>query len=278
MLQLSDLHVTARGDLHGQDPRANLDRILADVDRRGLAPDVVVATGDLADDGDPAAYRWLHDRLAGLGVPVHCLAGNHDREPAFTEGLPGGPVRAERIAEVGGWRFLFVDTNAAGRTVDAAGAVVDAPDRRHGARAGALLPTDAEWLVDALAHDPTAPVVVWMHHPAVAHPAFAGLGERPFSRWLCDVVAAAGTVRAVSSGHVHSAHDTERGGVRHLTCPSGWLTLDLDTGTLVPPGYRTFTLHPDGSLDTTAHVVDDDGGPAPTPFPAWIPKVLAEGG
>jgi len=232
VLQLSDLHITGGGEMFGQDPRANLDRVLADVDRRGLRPDVVVATGDLGDTGDPAEYAHLRARLGLLGVPVYCLAGNHDAEPAFSAHLPGDPLLVVDAAEVGGWRFLFLDTNARGRVVQADGTVVDHDDRRHGARSGALLPADRAWLAEVLAEGTDRPTMIWMHHPAVAHPGFVGLDQSPFSRWFVETVGAAGTVRAVSSGHVHSPHAEERLGVYHFTCPSGWLALDLDAGTL----------------------------------------------
>lgn len=206
-----------RGSWHGR----------ADVDRRGLVPDVVVATGDLGDTGDPEEYRYLRETLGGLGVPVYCLAGNHDGEPAFTEELPGAPLQVAEEADVAGWRFLFVDTNAAGRTVRDDGSVVDREDRRHGARSGALLPADEARLAARLAAPDDRPTMLWMHHPAVAHPVFVGLDERPFSRWVVETVAAAGTVRAVAS---------------------------------------------------EAYVVADGRGREGTPFPDWVPKVLAEGG
>ncbi|MBM3658672.1 MAG: hypothetical protein FJW95_04120 [Actinobacteria bacterium] len=278
VLQLSDLHITTDGERFGQDPRANLDRVLDDVDRRGLTPDVVVATGDLGDTGDPAEYAYLRERLGALGVLVFCLAGNHDAEPAFTTHLPGGTLSAVDAATVDGWRFLFLDANARGRVVRPDGTVVDREDRRHDARSGGLLPADGARLVDALAADADGPTMIWTHHPAVAHPGFVGLDEAPFSRWFVETVGAAGSVRAVSSGHVHSSHASERLGVHHFTCPSGWLALDLDAGTLMPPGYRWFELGADGTVVSEAYVVADGRGPEATPYPDWVPRVLAEGG
>jgi len=278
VIQLSDLHITAAGDLHGQDPRANLDRVLADIARRGIEPDLVVATGDLADDGDPEAYAWLQSRLRSLGVPVYCLAGNHDREPAFTRDLPGPGVHVDPVADVGEWRFVFLDTNARGQVLGASGEREDDGDRRHRARVGALFDTDADWLRATLAEAAGRPVMVWVHHPPVAHPAFVGLDTGEYPQLLAEVAAAAGNVRGVAAGHVHSSHDEARDGVRYFTCPSGWLTLDLDGGTLAPPGYREYRFHADGRIDATTHWVDDGLGPERNPFPDWVLTVLAAGG
>jgi Icc protein len=278
VLQVSDIHVTGEGDLHGQDPRANLDRVLADARARGLGPDLVVATGDLADDGDPRAYTWLRDRLTAFGAPAYCVAGNHDREPAFTRDLPGPGVCADRVLDVGEWRFVFLDSNALGRVPTPEGGLVDDEDRRHRARVGELVPDDIGWLHDVVNEAPERHVMVWLHHPPVAHPAFGGIDDREFTRMLARVAADAGTVRGVSAGHVHSAHDEERAGVRYFTGPSSWLALDLDAGTLAPPGYRHFRFHPDGRIDADVLWTEDVAGNRERPFPDWVLQVLTAGG
>jgi 3',5'-cyclic AMP phosphodiesterase CpdA len=274
VVQVSDLHVTPSGDLMGQDPRVAVDLILADVAARGLAPDLVVATGDLAHDGDPAAYAWLRDRLGSVGVPVFCLAGNHDLAAPFAEHLPGGDVRIEPVADVDGWRFVFLDSNALGREVLADGTVRDVDERVHRAHAAALLPDDAAWLSETLGDGGDAPVMVWLHHPPVAHPLAAGLEARPFTAWLQAEFAASGRVRGVSAGHVHNPYATERAGIGYWTCPSGWLGLDFDARTHAPPGYRHFRFHADGTIETAAYWIDDARYAARPAFPDWVLEVL----
>ena len=55
VIQVSDLHITDGGELHGQDPRLAVDLVFDDIAARALRPDVIVATGDLANAGEPAA-------------------------------------------------------------------------------------------------------------------------------------------------------------------------------------------------------------------------------
>ena len=82
---------------------------------------------------------------------------------------------------------------------------------------------------------------------------------------------------------VSDLHVTEAGEVLgqdarvnlELTCPSGWLDLDFDAGTIVPPGYRHFPFHADGTIESTAHFVDDPRYAERLPYPDWVPKVLA---
>jgi Icc protein len=275
VVQISDLHITEAGEILGQDARVNFDMILDDVAARGLAPDAVVATGDLAHSGEAESYAWLHDRFAALGVPVYCLAGNHDLTDPFAEHLVGGPVQAVAAVDVGGWRFAFLDSNGLGREVAPDGTVHDADDRTHRAHAAQLLPDDERWFTQLLADGRTEPVMVWLHHPPVAHPIAAGLEARPFTQWLRDEFAASGRVRGVSAGHVHNGFATERDGVGFWTCPSGWLDLDFDAGTIVPPGYRHFRFHSDGSIESSAHLVEHPRYADRPRYPDWVPKVLA---
>jgi len=275
VVQLSDLHITEAGEVLGQDGRVNLELILADVAARGLDPDLVVATGDLVHSGEVASYAWLHDRFAALGVPVYCLAGNHDLTEPFAEHLVGGSVRAVRDADVDGWRFVFLDSNGLGREVGADGAIHDTEHRTHDAHAAQLLATDEQWFAELLADGRSEPVMVWLHHPPVAHPIASGLEKRAFTRWLLHECEASGRVRGVSAGHIHNGFATTRAGVGFWTCPSGWLDLDFDAGTIVPPGYRHFRFHGDGTIESTAYLVDDPRYSERPPYPDWVPKVLA---
>jgi Icc protein len=275
VIQVSDLHVAEAGEVLGQDGRVNLELILADVDARGFDPDLVVATGDLAHDGEAASYEWLHDRFAALGVPVHCLAGNHDRAEPFTEHLVGGLVRADPIADVDGWRFVFLDSNGLGPELGDDGAVRDTDHRTHDAHAAQLLPADAQWFTELLADGRPEPIMVWLHHPPLAHPIASGLEARVFTQWLLEQCVPSGRVRGVSAGHIHNAFATERAGIGFWTCPAGWLDLDFDAGTILPPGYRHFRFHADGTIESVAYVVDDPRFAERPPYPDWVPKVLA---
>ena len=61
ILHLSDTHLLAGDRLLGEryDTSANLRRTLDAAEATGVRPDAVVFTGDLADLGEPEAYRAL---------------------------------------------------------------------------------------------------------------------------------------------------------------------------------------------------------------------------
>jgi outer membrane protein assembly factor BamB len=48
------------------------------------APDFIMATGDLADYGQPEELRAYRDAITGLGVPVGSVPGNHDHLSCLT--------------------------------------------------------------------------------------------------------------------------------------------------------------------------------------------------
>jgi 3',5'-cyclic AMP phosphodiesterase CpdA len=194
ILHLSDTHLYGDGRLHYGlvDTLAALDRVLDRAAELGSI-DLVVASGDLSDDGSAESYRLLAGRLdtwAGpRGATVVYAMGNHDLAPAFEEVL--GP--REHTVTVGGFRIVSVDT-----TVPGAGyGLVDADRLRR--------------LQDALAEPAPYGTVVVLHHPPV--PPTTGLFE---SLQLVDPlplleVCAAGDVRLILAGHYHHSLVTAAG-------------------------------------------------------------------
>src|SRR5690554_8188890 len=80
VLQLTDPHLMANADgaLLGVNTRDSLDAVIAEVLKTHGQPDLILATGDLAQDGSEEAYRVLGDRLQTFSGDSAWLAGNHD--------------------------------------------------------------------------------------------------------------------------------------------------------------------------------------------------------
>ena len=82
--QISDLHFLPAGMLaFGQvDVAGCLERAIVHLNALDPAPDLVLITGDLTNDGDDAVYAELVAMLARLDAPYYPLLGNHDPREA----------------------------------------------------------------------------------------------------------------------------------------------------------------------------------------------------
>ncbi|THV19859.1 phosphodiesterase [Peteryoungia ipomoeae] len=86
---LTDTHFLPRGGtMYGMDPRARLDAAIEVINRDHPDLEFVVILGDLADNGERAAYENLADSVSKLAAPLVLMMGNHDRRGAFRESFP----------------------------------------------------------------------------------------------------------------------------------------------------------------------------------------------
>ncbi|MFJ6707309.1 MULTISPECIES: metallophosphoesterase [unclassified Streptomyces] len=206
ILHLSDTHLNRTGtpDRRGVDATASL-RLMLD-ELSGLTGfDVVVVTGDLADDGAAEAYATLRTLVGRYArdrdIPVLCTTGNHDERAAFAEVLGSGHLdadgtdRAEQVfgagelaavSTVGGWRFVTLDSLVPGKVYGRLGA------------------SQLDWLREVLRTPAEHGTVLAFHHPpfalglSVTQPAF-GLRDPG------DLAAAirGADVRMILNGHYH---------------------------------------------------------------------------
>jgi Icc protein len=236
--QITDTHLYAdpRGQLMGLDTRHALKQVV-NLALSTHAPDLVIASGDLAHDGSPQAYQHLHTCFSRLGVPIYCLPGNHDEAVALRANADCGRLHSSRSACAGGWLLVFLDSTVSG------------------SEGGHLAESELDELDTVLASHPGVPALVCLHHQPV------NVG----SRWLdtmavdnpkafFDIIDKHRQVRAVIWGHVHQTFEQQRNGVRLLATPSTCVQFlpnseefALD---IIPPGYRWLKLYPDGTFQT----------------------------
>jgi 3',5'-cyclic AMP phosphodiesterase CpdA len=192
--------------------------------------DLVVVSGDLADDGSVAGYTAVQERIerfaAERQIPqVYCV-GNHDDRAAFAQVLGTGHFDAAgrdigqtavidaraAVGEVSGLRVITLDSLV--------------PGSAHGVISDAQL----AWLASVLARPAPNGSVVVVHHPPIAPtfvPWMAVDGLRN-AEALGDVLA--GTdVRAVLCGHFHLQLAGSLRGIPVSVTPGVVTRLDLTT-------------------------------------------------
>lgn len=104
ILHLSDTHVSRTGiDEDGVDAVAALERMLHDA-RHVRDLDLVVVSGDIADDGSVDGYLVVRERIGAFaaqrGIPHVYCTGNHDYRDAFGAVLGTGHLGADGPTEV----------------------------------------------------------------------------------------------------------------------------------------------------------------------------------
>ena len=197
LAQLSDTHLLADPDalLWDHNTTRSLEAVVAALPRR---VDVVVVTGDVAEDGTHEAYQRVLSFTAGRADQRYFVPGNHDDPDVIREVLGTAPaLRMVRIAEH--WTMALLDSQWVGHE---AGRIADE--------------TLAE-LRDELARARTH-VVVCLHHPPISPCDNAACGLTG-SDALLEVIEG-GPVRLVISGHVHQHFDATVRGIRFIGAPS----------------------------------------------------------
>jgi 3',5'-cyclic AMP phosphodiesterase CpdA len=220
ILHLSDTHLFGDATLHyGQvDTLAATKRVLEHASRMPDA-DVVVASGDLSDDGSRESYAILREAIepwaATRGAQVVYAMGNHDDPEAF-EAILGA---RQRTLEVRGFRLVSLDTSV------------------PGAGYGSLDAEALDWLASELADPAEHGTVVIAHHPPVpASTALLAALELQNAGDLLQVCTRGG-VRAILSGHYHHALATAAAGIPVIVAPGIANTTDA----LAPRGRERAT-------------------------------------
>lgn len=270
VVQLSDLHFsTAPGGYMLRDTAETFAAVAAQV--IADAPDLVVVTGDIANEGKPDEYAMAGAALSGLGLPVYCLPGNHDRVDAFHAYLPRPGIVAQRTLNVGNWLFLFGDSNAEGMVYDEADGWLDLDDRTDLANGG-LTDHEFAWLRRQLDESAQTQAMLWIHHP----PAGPGMFEQPgYDAQISELISHESPLLAIAAGHAHTGVTTEIGDLPSYFCPSTGVSIDFEAVTLMPPGYRRFEFAADGQITTEVVWLEDPRWSERFELPEWAAQYLA---
>ncbi len=245
--QISDLHVRADGKpLSGVvDTRAALDACIDHVAGLDPRPDLVLATGDLTQDGLPEDYALLRAAFGRLPMPVFAIPGNHDSRAALREAfadegyLPETGAFLHYAVDRYPLRLIGLDTVIAGEV------------------GGRACPARLRWLEERLSEQPGRPTVIFMHHPPFA----TGIGfmDRPPFDGAADLERLIGrfpNVRLVTCGHVHRAIQTRWAGTLATVAPSVIFQMALE---LTEDAPSAFVLEPPA---IALHLWRGDTGPS----------------
>lgn len=238
LVQLSDSHLFAEADgrLLGMDTCDSLQRVIALVEQEQPRIDLVLATGDLSQDGSLASYQRFRQLTESLAPQVRWFPGNHD-EPAAMQAACAGTALLDSVLDIGQWRIILLDSSIVGAVpgyfaeeqLSLLDQALDSAGARH--------------VLVSFHHHPVSIGCRWMEPIGIRNP------QALFAR-----LAGRSQVKALLWGHVHQEFDQQLHGMRLLASPStcvqfapGSEDFQVDHEA---PGYRWLRLHDDGRLGT----------------------------
>jgi Icc protein len=230
ILHLSDPHLTGAGtDEDGVDATGALERILHDA-RFVPGIDLVVLSGDIADDGSTEGYAAVLERVGRFAaerqIPHVYCTGNHDDRETFAAVLGSGHVAPDgtdvgRLAPDAGDLRVAVSQVSGLRVITLDSLV---PGSVHGFVGDGQL----AWLRSLLDQPAPAGSVVIVHHAPIALDSTARMKSVNLQNAseLADTVS--GTdVRAVLCGHFHLQLSGSLDGIPVWVTPGVVTRLDL---------------------------------------------------
>jgi Icc protein len=253
ILQVTDCHLLPEvgAKIYGGDTFRSLNLVLRFALTMAEPPELIVATGDLSEDGSQRSYQRLRDVFLDAGLPVYVIAGNHDSVQEMRRSLIGGAIAMEPYLDVGSWRIVFLDSKVPGEPY------------------GYLEDRELVRLEEMLSEDPKRPAIICLHHSPTRPCPSTGCHLQNDDE-LIKVLDSHANGRVVLAGHSHL--ELERR-IRHaslLTTPATssqcvhaqlgepvdhedfWASHEFDA---TWHGFRILTLHRDGQFDANVHWV-----------------------
>lgn len=233
ILHISDLHLRGDGKLSFQaaDTLTQLQHTVEYLKNLEQKPDMIMVTGDLADNGSEKAYQIIKDGFEAIDLPIYIVPGNHDKRTLFHQMLGEHCPVKEDI-----YPFICY-------TIDDMPIRIIALDTmEQGLHWGVLNEKVANWLEAKLDEYPDKPTLVFTHHPPFL--TAMGVMDEPFINVekLNEILRKHKNVK-LCCGHMHRGITTKWKGVDVMTAPPISMMIELD---LTPKGGNRFFLSDPG--------------------------------
>lgn len=239
LLQLSDLHVTPHsGELMlGIDTEYYFQQTLKHaVDRHGPF-DLILLTGDLAQDPRADTYQRIDRHLSRYDTRCLCLPGNHDDFGLMQTYLHTGKISCDKQLVLGGWLILMLNSQKINSPI------------------GVLADDELDFLERALQAHAVLPTLIAVHHHCIqcGSPWMDTMRIQNGAAFLA-LIKKYPQVKAVTCGHVHQTFTKHEGEIALFAAPASCFQFTPQSNEFsiaeTPPGYRIFRLHDDGQLQS----------------------------
>ncbi len=238
IVQLSDCHLFKQtdGKLLGLNTDESLAKVLHLIQQEQSNVDLVLATGDISQDGSSESYGRFHESMGSFSCPVYWLPGNHDLTDIMANHQAAKRM-SPCVIDQGDWQIIMLDSTIRGKVPG------NFAEAELAFLQESLLKTRGKHVLIALHHQPVPVGSQWLDQQIV------GNADRFF-----EVVDQFEQVRGIIWGHVHQVFETTRNGVQLMSVPSTCVQFLPESQEFAvdseSPGYRWLDLKPDGKIET----------------------------
>lgn len=239
ILQLSDLHILAAPEdrLLGINTEHYFHACLEQAFSEKHHYDLILVTGDLAQDPCLASYRRILNSLEAYDTPCICLPGNHDDYELMQQILNTGKINCRKQAFLGNWQLISLNSQIVGDP------------------GGRLANEELDFLENCLIENPDRYALIAVHHHFLET-------KSPWMdtmiienrQQLLAIIDRHPQVKVVVNGHIHQVMDVKMASFRVLAAPSTCFQFVLEAAEFcvsdTAPGYRLIQLHADGGIES----------------------------
>lgn len=248
ILQLTDSHLLEDPEkkFAGASPFKSLQAVLAHVSKHQDINnlDVILSTGDIAQESSLKTYQQYRDAIAVLDKPHYLIRGNHDESIEFPDLEDKDDPT---VILVGTWCIILLNS------------------QRDHCVYGEISDAQLKKLSVLLNEYQNYHVLIGLHHHTFA------MG----SEWLdqhilknADAFTAClapyQNIKLVICGHVHQTSEYSHNGVMFLSTPSTFIQFKPHSSNFClddrPPGYRMLNLYTDGRFSSEVYYLPESVG------------------
>lgn len=249
--QITDIHLTAEpgSKLYGVDTALSLQNIVTQIHKLDKKPELIIATGDVAEDGAIKTYQRFCELLEEVKIPVYLLPGNHDDLSNMETVFNNPEFNCVGATAIRDWGFIFVNSKVSYQS--------------HGFVDATALIALEQNIIKMEGQS----ILVAMHHtPSRVCPSFGCQLENATE--FTALLNKHSNVKGVIAGHTHMAFEQNAGQHIQFITPSTfakathaqsgesvnhddfWASHSLDGS---QQGFRILDLHPEGTIHSEVH-------------------------
>jgi len=239
IIQISDTHLfsDANKSLVGVPTQKSLEAVLDLVKRKAGEFDMIIHSGDLAQDYASSSYIRLVEMLGIFNVPIYCVPGNHDDPAMMANVYPYQLMSSDRQIVRDHWQIILLDSH------------------KPNAVEGCLDAQQLKYLEDCLASYPKLHAMVIFHHqPMPVGCEWLDKQQLTNADEFWKIISRFPQVNTVLFGHVHQEYEEVLNGIKCYSAPATCFQFKRKQDKFglenLPPGFRWVHLHDDGQIET----------------------------